>query len=222
MIKRMTRCYPMIDFVDPNGVSKRSSATKISECCVSRTTPMPRFVRFRAGAPFMGQSVSRGRSVTPCGTGPTFITHLHSFQCRTTSTGGRCFHWYSVTAFFDLSDAPITTISSTLGIEERTMLGKNSISHRISILNYFRWIWNDEFLILGQLSFNSIINWRRSLTHRDIANTCYDKILTSKDYKKNPSSSLIVQFLQGGACVHQKRAAFLDSSRGPVNCSSES
>lgn len=177
-------CYPMIDFVDPNGVSKRSSATKISECCVSRTTPMPRFVRFRAGAPFMGQSVSRGRSVTPCGTGPTFITHLHSFQCRTTSTGGRCFHWYSVTAFFDLSDAPITTISSTLGIEERTMLGKNSISHRISILNYFRWIWNDEFLILGQLSINSIINWRRSLTHRDIANTCYDKILTSKDYKK--------------------------------------
>lgn len=73
---------------------------------------------FSSRAPFMGQSVSRGRSVTPCGTGPMFITHLHSFQCRTTSTGGHCFHWYSVTAFFDLSDAPITTISSTLGIEE--------------------------------------------------------------------------------------------------------
>lgn len=69
----------------------------------------------------MGQSVSRRRSVTPCGTGPTFITHLHSFQCRATSTGGHWFDWYSVAGFFDLSDAPITTISSTFGIGEWTV-----------------------------------------------------------------------------------------------------
>lgn len=111
-----------------SGVPKGSS--RVNSVSVRITYSTHRSSRgFSCRARFMGQSVSRGRCVTPCGTGPTFITHLHSFQCRATSTGGHCLHWYSVDAFFDLSDAPITTICSTLGIGEWTapLLGKNSI-----------------------------------------------------------------------------------------------
>lgn len=99
--------------VFPNGLSRRYSGVlriTYGAHCSGRA--------FSRQDPFMGQSVSQRRSVTPCGTGPAFITHLHSFQCRATFTGGHRLDWYSETAFFDLSDAPITTISSTHGIDE--------------------------------------------------------------------------------------------------------
>ena len=67
---------------------------------------------------FMGQSVSRERSVTPRGTGPTFITHLHSFQCR----GGHVHRRPPVRFVFRgwflrfIRRPYITAISTTLGI----------------------------------------------------------------------------------------------------------
>lgn len=54
MIERMNGPLLFTDRFRWSGVSKPSSTTKISECCVSRTTPMARFVRFRAGAPVYG------------------------------------------------------------------------------------------------------------------------------------------------------------------------